>query len=155
MDYWGDTSGAAVELPEHPAPQGLVDRSYGPEFGGYAGREVEHHEAPVAWSETAQGATSDGWHGQPTPDVWPDYSVGGSTGTVTALPYSVGPVDPSNVEQNDLTGRILMPGRDPERAPGPVGAEEYRSQLIMQIVQQMGPEVTSEMAAVGLLSGAA
>lgn len=155
MDYWGDPGDAVVELPEAPGTRGVADRSYGPEFGGYAGREVEHHEAPVAWSEAAEGATSDGWWGQPTQDVWPDYAVGGSTGTTTALPYSTGPVDPSNVEQHELTGRLLVPGRDPERAPGPVGAEEYRSQLIMQIVQQMGPEVTSEMAAVGLLSGAA
>lgn len=154
MDYWGDPGDAVVELPEAPATRGLVDRSYGPEFGGYAGREVEHHEAPVGWSEAEAGASSDGWWKEPQRDVWPDYAVGGSTGTVTALPYSTGPVEPSNVEQNTLTGRMLVPGRDPETGAGPVGADEYRSQLIMQIVQQMGPEVTQEMAAVGLLSGA-
>lgn len=153
MDYWGDPGDAVVELPEAPPTRGVVDRSYGPEFGGYAGREVEHHESPVGWSESADGATSDGWWSPPTADVWPDYAVGGATGTTSSLPYSTGPVDPSTVEQMDLTGRILMPGRDPEHAPGPVGAEEYRSALIMQIVQQMGPEYTSEMAAVGLLSG--
>lgn len=153
MDYWGDPGDSVVTLPEAPGTRAVADRAYPPEFGGYVGAEVEVHEAPVAWSERESGATSDGWWPEPTMDVWPDYSVGGTQGTVSALPYSVGPVDPSNVEQLDLTGRILVPGRDPERAAGPVGATEYRDSLIMQIVQAMGPEVTSEMAAVGLLTG--
>lgn len=154
MDYWGDSGDSDVPLPEHPDDRVTVDRAYPGTFGGYAGREVEVHEAPVAWSETAEGATSDGWWAEPTMDVWPDFSVGGSTGTVTALPYSMGPVDPSNVENLELTGRILVPGRDPERGAGPVGAENYRSDLILQIVQAVGPEYDSAMAAVGLLSGA-
>jgi hypothetical protein len=154
MDYWGDPGDAVVELPEAPSTRALVDRSYGAEFGGYVGQELEVHEAPVAWSETANGATSDGWWPEPTMDVWPDYAEGGVPATSTALPYSwKGPVEPSNVENFELTGRLLVPGRDAEHAPGPVGATEYRDMLIMQIVQQMGPEVTAEMAAVGLLSG--
>lgn len=154
MDYWGDPGDAVVELPEAPSTRALVDRAYGPDFAGYIGREVEVHEAPVAWSETATGATSDGWWQEPSKDVWPDYALGGVPATASALPYSGnGPVEPSSVEQFEMTGRLLVPGRDAEHAPGPVGAEEYRSMLIMQIVQQMGPEVTPEMAAVGLLSG--
>lgn len=153
MDYWGDPGDAVVPLPEAPSTRQVVDRAYGPGYAGYPGREVEVHESPVGWSETATGATSDGWWREPTADVWPDYAAGGVPATSTALPYSLGPVDPGWVEQLELTGRLLVPGREPERAPGPVGAEEYRSQLIMQIVQQMGPEVTQEMAAVGLLSG--
>lgn len=156
MDYWGDVGDSVVELPEAPGVRAVVDRAYGPAYGGYAGYEREIHEAPVAWSETATGAVSDGWWQQPTMDVWPDYAIGGSQGTVSALPYSmIGPVEPSQVEQFELTGRLLVPGRDPETGSGPVGAEAYRDQLIMQIVQQMGPDVTTEMAAVGLLSGGA
>lgn len=154
MDYWLQGGlPTLVALPEAPGTRGLTDRRYGPEVGGYAGNEFEHHEAPVAWGEAAEGAWSDGWWPEPTRDVWPDYSIGGTQGTVTATPYSIGPVDPSNVENMELTGRILVPGREPEFAPGPVGSMAYRSDLIMQIVQAMGPEVTDEMAQVGLLSG--
>lgn len=154
MDYWGDPGDSAVvELPEHPDVRTTTDRAYGPRYGGYPGREVEVHASPVAWAETATGARSDGWWTAPGMDVWPDFDVGGVPATSSALPYSLGPVDPSNVEQLDLTGRILVPGRDPEHATGPVGATEYRSDLIMQIVQAMGPEVTDEMAAIGLLAG--
>lgn len=154
MDYW--LQGALptlVALPEAPGTYGLTDRNYGPEVGGYAGKEAEVHESPVAWGEAEAGAWSDGWWAEPTKDVWPDYSIGGTQGTVSATPYSLGPVDPSNVENLELTGRILVPGRDPERAPGPVGTMAYRGDLIMQIVQAMGPEVTNEMAQIGLLSG--
>lgn len=155
MDYWGDPGGeSVVQLPEAPGTRAVVDRAYGDGFAGYPGHETEVHEAPVGWSETAAGAVSDGWWTAPTMDVWPDYDEGGVPATSTALPYSTGPVDPSYVEQFEMTGRLLVPGRDPEHAPGPVGAEEYRSQLIMQIYQQMGPDYTAEMAAVGLLSGA-
>lgn len=153
MDYWGDPGDSVTVLPEAPGTRALVDRSYGPDFPGYAGRETEVHEAPVQWGETADGAWSDGWWVQPTMDVWPDYSVGGVPATSSALPYSTGVVEPSVVENFEMTGRLLVPGRDPERGQGPVGAEEYRSMLIMQIVQQMGPQTTQEMAAAGLLSG--
>lgn len=153
MDYWGDPGDAVVDLPEAPGTRDVVDRAYGAGFPGYPGHEIEVHEAPVGWSETAAGAVSDGWWAEPERDIWPDYAEGGVPATSTALPYSTGVVEPSNVEQFELTGRLLVPGRDAEHSSGPVGAEEYRSQLIMQIVQQMGPEVTAEMAAVGLLSG--
>lgn len=153
MDYWGDPGDAVVPLPEHPDVRTTVDRAYGPLYPGNAGQETEVHEAPVAWAETATGALSDGWWSGPTMDVWPDFDVGGVPASPTQLPYSLGPVDPSQVENYELTGRILVPGRDPETGSGPVGATEYRSDLIMQIVQAMGPEVTDEMAAIGLLAG--
>lgn len=153
MDYWGDPGDSVVDLPEYPDRRVTVDRAYGPDFPGSAGRETEVHASPVGWAETAGGAVTDGWWPAPTMDVWPDYDVGGVPASPTALPYSIGPVDPSFVEQNELTGRILVPGRDPEHSSGPVGATEYRSDLIMQIVQAMGPEVTDQAAAIGLLSG--
>lgn len=155
MDYWGDPGDSVVTLPEAPGTQQVVDRAYGAEFGGYPGHEIEVHASPVAYGVTAEGGmSSDGWWTADDPGIDPDYDVGGAPGTTSNLPYSWrGPVEPSNVENFDLTGRMLLPGRDPERAPGPVGADEYRSQLIMQIVQAMGPEITPEMAAVGLIGG--
>ena len=153
MDYWGDPGNAVVELPEHPADRGLIDRAYPADFPGYAGREVEKHASPVQWSETADGATSDGWWAQADPGIDPNWSEGGVQASPTGLPYSTGVVDPSTVENQELTGRILVPGRDREHARGPVGATEYRDNLIMQIVQAMGPELSEEMAAAGLIGG--
>lgn len=152
-DYWGQQWPDVVPMPEEPGTIDVHDRAYGPQVGGYAGREIEVHESPVHWGESEAGAWSDGWWPEPTLDMWPDYSVGGSTGSPTETPYSFGPVNSEVVEHFDMTGRILVPGRNPEYAPGPVGNMAYRSDLIMQIVQAMGPEVTDEMQAIGLLSG--
>lgn len=160
MDYWGDTTGDAgtVQPMEHPTGASTVDIAYAGEFGGYAGSERERHASPVGWAETEQGGFSDGWWGQAVDGAGVatdgvDWSAGGTPACPTDLPYSIGPVDPSYVENQELTGRVVRPGRDAEEGAGPVGATEYRSNLIMQIVQAMGPEVTDEMAAIGLISG--
>lgn len=155
MDYWGDPGDAVVTLPEAPDARQTVDRAYGPGYPGYPGHETEVHSSPVPWVPVEDGpAGGGGWWSAADPGIDPDYDVGGQAGTTAALPYSTGgPVEPSTVENFDLTGRLLVPGRDPEHAPGPVGAQDYRDQLIMQIVQAMGPEITPEMAAIGLIGG--
>lgn len=157
MDFWGEGVGGGtgmVPLPEHPPGTNTVDRAYGGDFPGYAGREVEVHAAPVQWAQYEQGATSNGWWCAADPGIDPDFDIGGVTASPTSdVAYSMGVVNSSTVENFELTGRIIVPGREPERGRGPVGATEYRDNLIMQIVQAMGPDVTGEMAAVGLLSG--
>lgn len=156
MDFWGETAAGTgmVPLPEHPPGTNTVDISYGGDFPGYPGREVEVHAAPVQWSERADGAQSNGWWTAADPGIDPDYDVGGVPGSPTSdVAYSMGVVVAENVENFELTGRIIVPGREAERSRGPVGATEYRDNLIMQIVQAMGPDVSGEMAAVGLLSG--
>lgn len=156
MDYWGEdfVSGANVALPEHPPGTNTVDRSYGGDFPGYAGREVEIHAAPVQWAQYEAGGQSNGWWPSAEAGVDPVYDIGGLPASPTSdVAYSMGVVDPSTVENQELTGRILVPGRDPEHSKGPVGATAYRDDLIMQIVQAVGPEYSAEMAAVGLLSG--
>lgn len=156
MDFWGEDGGsvAYVPLPEHPPGTGSVDRSYGGDFPGYPGREIEVHAAPVQWANFEQGGQSNGWWAPAEAGLDPIYDIGGVTASPTSdVAYSMGVVDPSTVENQELTGRILVPGRDPEHARGPVGATAYRDDLIMQIVQAVGPEYSAEMAAVGLLSG--
>jgi hypothetical protein len=156
VDYWGDTAGDAGTVPpmEHPTGTHTTDVYY-PDatMPGYPGREREVRSAPVEWSETEAGGTGNSWWGEAIGLDGVDWSVGGVAATRDVAYSSGGPVDPSTVENLELTGRVVRPGRDPEHASGPVGATEYRSALIMQIVQAMGPEVTDEMAAIGLLSG--
>lgn len=155
VEYWGDDGNDIIALPEHPETRALVDRFYPADFAGYVGKEVEEHSAPVGWAPdvVADGMTSDSWWTTDDPGIDPDFDINARPGSIE-LPYSVGgPVEPSNVENFELTGRLLVPGRDPEFAPGPVGADEYRSQLVMQIVQAMGPEITPEAAAIGLIGG--
>lgn len=155
-DHWGpDYVASDAPASEHPEARVTVDTAYhDPEYPGYAGREVAVFEAPVQWRETENGAFSDGWWAPAHAGVDPIYDIGGVQASPTdKASFSWGPVDPSTVENYELTGRIIVPGRDLEHSRGPVGATEYRDNLIMQIVQAMGPEVTAEAAAIGLLSG--
>jgi len=155
VEYWGDDGNTVLDVPDagHPETVDIVDLSYGPGFAGYAGKETEIHAAPVAYAPSveADGMTSDHMSASADPGIDPDYDVNGRPGSIEVA-YSIGgPVEPNQVENFELTGRLLVPGRDDEHAPGPVGAEEYRSDLIMQIVQAMGPEITPEAAALGLV----
>lgn len=113
-------------------------------FPGYAGKETVHLEA-----NRHRGSW---WH-EADPGVPTDPSIGGMPADVDILPYSTGIVEPNIVEDFSLMGGVNQYRRPPESNPGPVSSLDYRSQLAMQIIQSMTPDVYDEASQLSVIGG--
>lgn len=114
-------------------------------FPGYIGSETYHREA-----DRHVGS----WWSQPDiRGIESDPSLGAIPGDVDTLPYSMNVVNPNNVEDFSLMGNMARLRRPAESNKGPVGSLDYRSQLAMQIVQQMTPDVYDEASQLSVIGG--
>jgi hypothetical protein len=113
-------------------------------FPGMAGAELLHTES----SRLA------GWWGEADAEgIEPDWSLGGMPGDVETQPYGTGVVDAGMTEDYSLLGAVSRYRRPAESGVGPVGALDYRSQLAMQIVQSMTPDVYDEASQLSVVGG--
>jgi hypothetical protein len=84
-----------------------------------------------------------------------DYEIGGNSGQVNRNSYAIGgPVEPNLVENFELTGAVIRPGRRPEYSlPGEVGSYDHSAYTTMQVVQQTGNDAYTTATLLSLLSG--